>query len=355
MIRRKEFFSWFLMFLVLLAIVSSSFIGIVSAEDVPKELQEATDKVYEAFDTVLSAEKAGADTSQLLIKLNKANVMLSNAYSSFRSGSDEAATNNATLCSELAKNVTMNASKLKASALERFISDFSRNTILFVISTILIVLLSVFVWMKVSSRERKTENVENMPLYRKLLLLAMIIAMFCASTPLLQMFVVIPRMRESFSEMWLLDENHATENYPFNVSTVHTYCVFLGLGNHLGETAYYVVYVKFRNQTQLSANKTHPSPVKPLFEYRYALRDEKTQEFPLRFQFFDITFNATKASVNRIVINNFDFSIGFNTTWDEEKSGFYGQIIFELWRYIPQQERLCYHNRFLALWLNFTK
>ena len=62
-------------------------------------------------------------------------------------------------------------------------------------------------------------------------------------SPTLAMVIRFPSV-ESFSELWILGPNRMAENYPFNVSENEVYSIYLGVGNHIGSSAYYVVYVK---------------------------------------------------------------------------------------------------------------
>jgi len=66
----------------------------------------------------------------------------------------------------------------------------------------------------------------------------------------------IPKNEETFSEFWLLGPEHKAENYPFNVSVNEDYTLYVGVGNQLGESSDYAVYVKLYNQTQQLANST---------------------------------------------------------------------------------------------------
>ena len=71
---------------------------------------------------------------------------------------------------------------------------------------------------------------------------------------------------EQFSKLYLLDPDNMAENYPFNIVAGQNYSVYVGVGNHLGSSAYYVLYVKFGNQTDPLPNATlgTPSSLQPL-------------------------------------------------------------------------------------------
>jgi len=126
--------------------------------------------------------------------------------------------------------------------------------------------------------------------YRVLFLIVIaIVALFVAS-PALSRLLVYPRT-EFFTEMWLLGQNHMAEGYPFNITRGENYSVFLGMGNQLGYTAYYLVGVKFRNVTQSAptsfghlANRT-PSSLPSLYNITAFIADQTTWEMPLTFSF----------------------------------------------------------------------
>ena len=46
------------------------------------------------------------------------------------------------------------------------------------------------------------------------------------------------------------------ENYPYNIAVGQNYSVYVNVGNHLGSSAYYVLYVKLGNQTDQLPNGT---------------------------------------------------------------------------------------------------
>src|SRR4030043_228518 len=106
---------------------------------------------------------------------------------------------------------------------------------------------------------------------------------YVASVVVLSLIIVAPTVTmvvtlpggERFSELWLLGKNRLAEDYTFNVKANATYKVYLGLGKHLGGLENYLVYVKFRNQTESlpdSMNGTS-SVLEPLGEYRVFLGD----------------------------------------------------------------------------------
>jgi len=85
--------------------------------------------------------------------------------------------------------------------------------------------------------------------YRGLFVVGSLVLILIMAAPTLGLFIRIPDGSERFSEVWLLGPEGQAENYPFNVSVNESYYVYVGVGNHLGRSAYYRIYVKFRNQT----------------------------------------------------------------------------------------------------------
>ena len=192
--------------------------------------------------------------------------------------------------------------------------------------------------------------------YRSLFLVVSLISLLLAASPALSVVVSFPRGGEKFSELWLLGPNHMAENYPFNVRVGERYSVYLGLGNHMGESMYYAVYVKFRNQTQPLPNATIsvPSSLPSLYEFRAFVSDGGTWEKPVTFSFLEASSFENASFVNRLVINDRALWVNSSGIWDSENKGFYYQLFFELWLYDVALQSFGFHNRFVGIWLNMT-
>jgi hypothetical protein len=161
---------------------------------------------------------------------------------------------------------------------------------------------------------------------------------------------------ERFSELWVLGPGRMAEDYPFNVGADVNYLVYVGVGNHMGCSAYYVVYVKFRSQTESLPNATAgtPSPLPPLFEFRLFVEDGKSWEAPLRFSFSNVSFSENRSFVGSLMINGVTFNVDKLASWDVENNGYYYQLFMELWIYNIESSDFEFHNRFVGLWLNMT-
>lgn len=191
----------------------------------------------------------------------------------------------------------------------------------------------------------------NLEEYRTLFIGATLVLSLMAAVPMLSIVVPIQTDSERFSELWLLGPNHLAEDYPFNVRVLEEYRIFVGASNHMGFSKYYVVYVKFRNQTRALTNSqsSTPSPLDPVYEFQFVVENGETWENPLLF-----SFRGEPSSISHISVNGLVFPVNCSSTWNSIENGFFYQLFFELWMYDETSSNLRYHNRFVGLWLNMT-
>jgi len=196
----------------------------------------------------------------------------------------------------------------------------------------------------------------NLEDYRTVFAAGCLVLMLIAAAPTLGLIVPFPSGGERFSEFWVLGPNRMAEDYPFNVRANESYSVFVGVGNHMGVSLYYLVYVKFRNQTQPipSATSSEPSSLAPLYEFRAFVRDAGDWEARVTFGFSNVSLYGDSVSVNLVTINGEAFTVDAFSKWDSERSGFYYQLFFELWLYDQASRSFIFDNRFVSTWLNVT-
>ena len=192
--------------------------------------------------------------------------------------------------------------------------------------------------------------------YRTVFVASSLVLMLIVAVPAFSLIVAFPRGSERFSEFWLLDQNHLMEDYPFNVGVNESYRVFVGVGNHLGGSSHYMVYVKFRNQTEPLPNATasESSPLAPLYEFQFFVADGEIWESLLMFEILDVSVQDDSVFVGNVSINGVAFSVDCFSMWDSEHNGFYYQLFFELWLYDMMSQSFQYHDRFVGIWLNMT-
>jgi hypothetical protein len=175
------------------------------------------------------------------------------------------------------------------------------------------------------------------------------------ASPTLSLVLHLPG-GERFSELWVLGPGHMAEDYPFNVMANERYSVYVGVTNHMGSSAYYTAYVKFRNQSEPLPNVTAgtPSPLSPLCEYRAFLEEGESWEVPLTFSFSEVSFSENQSLVTSLIVDDNVFDVDKSALWDVENNGYYYQLFLELWIYRAESDAFEFHNRFVGLWLNMT-
>ncbi|MEM1582419.1 MAG: DUF1616 domain-containing protein [Candidatus Bathyarchaeia archaeon] len=181
------------------------------------------------------------------------------------------------------------------------------------------------------------------------------------ASPFLSKVLVYPRT-EFFTELWILDADRRAENYPYNVTRGENYTIHLGVANHLGYCAHYMVQVKFRNQTQPAPTSFGPiedrlpSSMPSLFNFTVFVADEQTYEVPITFS-FNYTWDErlSKVEFSGLMLNNVWLNMsGYGVYWDSGRKAFRGFLFFEIWLYDISANVFRYHGRFVGLWLNMT-
>lgn len=191
--------------------------------------------------------------------------------------------------------------------------------------------------------------------YKALFMVAGLAGVLSFASPALGLVLRLPA-GERFSELYILGPGNMAEGYPFNVKDGEDCLVYVGVGNYMGSSAYYVVSVKFRNQSEPLPNSTAgiPSPLPTLYEYHIFLRDGDVWEAPLSFSLVGVSFSGNTCLVEGLRINGVLFAINKTTLWDYENKGYYYQLFIELWIYDIDLGAFKFHNRFVTLWLNAT-
>lgn len=181
-----------------------------------------------------------------------------------------------------------------------------------------------------------------------------IVALIVAS-PALSRILVFPRT-EFFTEMWLLGPNNTAEDYPFNLTSGQNYTVNLGLANSLGYAAYYVVEVKFRNETEPGPTNSTASSLPSLFNITAFVADQGSWQIPLTFGFnYSVNESVPLVSFYNMTFNDVTLDLtGQTAAYNTTRSGFYGNLFFELWIYDTTLNSFQFNQRSVWLWLNMT-
>jgi len=193
----------------------------------------------------------------------------------------------------------------------------------------------------------------NLEEYRTLFIVATLGCALVAVSPLVA--VVLPQVgSEEFSEFWLLSPDHMVEGYPFNVGESEEYGVFVGVGNHMGGSEYYRVYVKFGGGAESlpDIDGGVPSVLSPFYEYQFFVCDGEVWESPVTFGFEDVVVDGDVLVVGDVTVNGVSFPVDASAVWDSEDSGYFYVLFFELWRYDVEYGDFRFDDRYVGLQLS---
>jgi hypothetical protein len=162
---------------------------------------------------------------------------------------------------------------------------------------------------------------------------------------------------EQFSELYLLGPEQMAQNYPSNILIGQNYSVYVNVANHLGSSAYYVLYVKLANATDQPPNTNIgiPSSLQPLYEYRLSIKDKTLWQQLFNFTITTATISQTTSKINTLQINDATLNADKSCAWNSNSTKFSYTLIFELWLYNDRTGSVEFNNRYISLQLNLTR
>jgi hypothetical protein len=192
--------------------------------------------------------------------------------------------------------------------------------------------------------------------YKKIFWSIGLIGVLLIASPAIAGVIPVPG-EEKFSELYLLGPNQMAENYPYNIAVGQNYSVYVNVGNHLGSSAYYVIFAKLGNLTDKLPNSTSttPSPLAPLYEYRFSIKDGQNWASLLTFSVPKATIQPANSQINTLKINDLTLNIEKPAIWNSNSTTFTYRLFFELWLYNTQTGSIEFNNRFVSLQLNLTR
>ena len=196
----------------------------------------------------------------------------------------------------------------------------------------------------------------NLEDYRTLFLVATLGLTLLAASPAVA--VVLPEVgSERFSEFWLLGPDHMADGYPFDVRANEEYGVFVGVGNHMGDSEYYHVIVKFGNGTVSlpDVDGGVPSSLPPLHEYRFFVNNSGVWESAVTFGYKNVVIEDDVLSVGELIVDGVSFPVDVSAVWDSERGGYFFELFFELWRYDVESHSFGFHGQIVGIWLNMSR
>jgi len=195
----------------------------------------------------------------------------------------------------------------------------------------------------------------NLEEYRTLFMGGMLLLVLVAASPVLG--VIMPMAgSERFSGLWLLGPDHVADGYPSNVRVGEAYSVFVGVDNHMGDSEYYMVYVKFSDSSEFLPDVTGdtPSSLPELYKFRFFVDDGGAWHSAVTFGFDDVAVEGNVLTVGNVTINGVAFPVAASAYWDSERQGYFFELFFELWRYDVEDNSFRFDERYVGLSLNMT-
>ena len=131
----------------LILVVTLSFLFPVYAsdnEDAVSAISEAEQSISQAYESMLIARSVGANTSALLVELNRAAELLSEARMASGAGNLEEAKHYADLAVAAGNGVSGEAEQLRAASSPKSASEYNANLMLAAVSRVLAVSLALF-------------------------------------------------------------------------------------------------------------------------------------------------------------------------------------------------------------------
>jgi uncharacterized membrane protein len=189
--------------------------------------------------------------------------------------------------------------------------------------------------------------------YRQIIIVIGLIGILLFASPTVAILIK-PPVGEQFSQLYMLGPNHTFDNMPFDIVEGARNLVYLGVGNELGYSSYYTVYIKIASQNDSIPNieLNKPSTLSPLYEYTFFLQNGETWQSPLTIQANKLSFSNTACLLSSVELNEINYELNKTTFWDSEKNGYFYKLIVELWIYNSTNKMSEYHDRFVLLTLN---
>jgi hypothetical protein len=135
-----------LIFLALNSCLCSEHFVFAQTDQSATSLQAAESALGQAFNSVLDAEKAGGNVSQLLVKLNTAGALLAEAQNAYTSGKTSDVTSITANVIQIADQVNGTAVSLRDVSLVNSQNSFSLTLIFSVFGAVAFSISLLFVW-----------------------------------------------------------------------------------------------------------------------------------------------------------------------------------------------------------------
>jgi hypothetical protein len=144
--KRPKDFAWLLLVLMIAGFLSKGSIHVMGAGEASSSVAEADAAVRQAFNATLNAERAGANVSALIFRLNEAGGILGEAEIALENGNSTEAASKADECIGIAQSVRSDADVLTTSALNEAKAVFQASLVFSLAGVAVFVVVLVVVW-----------------------------------------------------------------------------------------------------------------------------------------------------------------------------------------------------------------
>jgi hypothetical protein len=144
--RRHDAVAWLFSALMVACLLSRAPPRVMGADDASSSVGNADVAVRQAFNATLDAERAAANVSGLIARLNEAGGLLDEAEVALANGNLSEAVSMAGQCFGIAESVKSDAGTLKASALDQARTVFRTYLTFSVVSSVAFVVVLAIVW-----------------------------------------------------------------------------------------------------------------------------------------------------------------------------------------------------------------
>ena len=189
----------------------------------------------------------------------------------------------------------------------------------------------------------------------KLFIIAIgVIGILLIASPIIASLIVLPQ-GEQFTELYILGPQHMAADYPYNVAPNQNYSIYLDVTNHMGTSAFYLVYIKLLNGTDTlpDSQRGAASLIQPAYEYRFAIQDQQTWETSIIFAIANVKTLNNQTIIGDLQINGKNIRIDKPIIWNSTTSTNQFRLMSELWITTTNQATE-FDNRYVSLNLNCT-
>lgn len=194
----------------------------------------------------------------------------------------------------------------------------------------------------------------DLKISRGLFIIVLMFLVFIVAVPAITIFVPFENRVETFSEFALLGQNHDIIASPIKVSSQEMTELYVSLTSHMDTSEYYMVELKFRNNSlsSLENNISGSSSASILYSYHFVVDTGETIELPLEIGFSEIDVEGDVLVLNNFLIDDKLIPIRESTKVDMSTSNFYAELLFELWIYNDISDSFDFVGQKAWVWIN---